>query len=258
MTRILLEDAHWDGSGAPGERAWSKMLNDRIVSLLTARGIETVRVSGTTLDQPVYHEDYLAFITNHYDADIYVDGATLRHQGGAFWDRAEASVTAAQDDMLGDLIWNRYRASGAAPADHFERKNANTRDYYAFRYTSPRTPGVIFEWGVGAPVCNGHGFPSAPDHDWLRAKIDAIALSVAEGVLAYYLAQGGQPPKEDPMTPEQSAKLDRVLAIAEALLLEANANEPLVWSSRAQRSLDVERGKPFDAALPPIDPRIRT
>ncbi len=52
------------------------------------------------------------------------------------------------------------------------------------------------------------------------------------------------------MTPEQEAKLDRVLALLEA-------NGPLVWVARTQRSLDVETGKPFDEKVPPTDPRIR-
>lgn len=186
MTRILLEDAHAQaGSGAPGERAWSRELNNKIIPLLAARGIETVRVPGTTADLAIYHEDFLCFITNHYDADIY------NHIGGAFWDRAAASITAAKDDMLGALIWGKFREIVDAPVPHFERRNANTRDYYAFRYTSNNTPGIIMEWGVGATTCNGHNFPTAPDHDFLRTNIDAIALCVAEGVLAYHMAQGG-------------------------------------------------------------------
>lgn len=200
--KVLLEDAHAQaGSGAPGEREFSKALNDRIVPLLAARGIGTVRVGGTTLDQPIYHQDYLAFITNHYDADIY------RHEGGGFWERADNSKTGALDDTLGATIWPRFRAILGAPENHFERHNVNTDDYYAFRLTTDKTPGVIFEWGVGAPVCNGHGFPTAPDHDWLRANIDKIALVVAEGVLAFKLAQEGVTHMASPERAGQSGDL---------------------------------------------------
>ena len=34
-------------------------------------------------------------------------------------------------------------------------------------------------------------------------------------------------------------------------------NNPELQAARAQRGLDVETGKPFDPAVPPIDPRIR-
>lgn len=34
------------------------------------------------------------------------------------------------------------------------------------------------------------------------------------------------------------------------------AREALVWIARLQRGLDVETGKPFDASVPPRDPRI--
>lgn len=56
--------------------------------------------------------------------------------------------------------------------------------------------------------------------------------------------------EEEEMTPAQEAKLDRVLAIMEA-------REPLVWTARQQRGLDVETGKPFDNRAAPADPRIK-
>lgn len=60
--------------------------------------------------------------------------------------------------------------------------------------------------------------------------------------------------KEDGMTPEQEAKLDALLAKADAIL--ARQDEPMVWTARAQRSLDVETGKVFDQKIAPRDPRI--
>lgn len=63
---------------------------------------------------------------------------------------------------------------------------------------------------------------------------------------------------EDDMafTDMDRAKLDRVLEIAEALLAAETANEPLVWTARAQRGLDVETGKPLNLGKQPEDPRI--
>lgn len=56
------------------------------------------------------------------------------------------------------------------------------------------------------------------------------------------------------MTPEQEAKLDLLLAKADAIL--ARQDEPMVWTARAQRSLDVETGKVFDQKVLAKDARI--
>lgn len=179
--RVLLHDSHADGSGAPGERDWVRDLNDRIVTACRLLGITAVRVPGDLEDHPKFHEDYAAFVSPHYDADIY-------GEGGAFWDRAALSATAAEDDRLGTIFWRSFRAIPGAPADHFERRNANTGDYFGFRLTTAQTPGVLVEHGVGAP--------DAPDHQWLRDHIqdiaDAWALALNE-----FGGQGGEMTKDE-------------------------------------------------------------
>lgn len=174
--RVLLHDSHSPSGGAPGERDFVRGLNDRIVELAAARGIDVVRVPGDGASHSAFDQDYDAFLAPHYDADVYA------HQGGAFWDRAAQSTTAARDDELGALLWRYFRRIPGAPPDHQERRNANTSDYYGFRLTTTATPGAILELGVGAPVCNGHGQPAAPDHDWLRANLDAIAGALVDGL----------------------------------------------------------------------------
>lgn len=163
--------------GAPGEGAWVLDLVPRIRSRLDLRGIESAVVDGDLEDHPEFHDDYDAFIAPHYDANIY--GGV----GGGFWGRATASTTPVEDDRLGALVWGHMRALPGCPPDHFERLNVNVTDYYGFRLTSATTPGILVEHGVGAP--------GAPDHDWLRANIDAIADAWA-AALAEYGNVGGE------------------------------------------------------------------
>lgn len=252
--RVLLQRSHHDPrrldgwSGAPGEAAYIRQeVVTTLAMLLVQRGVEVVVINGDydpavdndvtwTARNPDVSRDHDLFLTCHYDANIY------GQVGGWFWDRAAASATAAQDDRFGGVLQGKYAQIPGTPPLHLERRNANTRDYYAFRCTSAVTPGVLLEMGVGAP--------GAPDHDWLRGNTARIAGVIA---LAIYEFLG----LEDDMTPDQEAKLNRVLAISERLLLEATTDETLVWIGRHQRGLDVERAKPFDGSLPPIDPRIK-
>ena len=163
------------------------------------------------------------------------------HQGGCFWGRAAASTTAAQDDRAGALFWRRYRQLPGVPPERFEWSTANVTDYYAFRLTSAKTPGIVVEHGVGW----------GPDKAWLRDHIQDIATTWVSAICEFGGVTMRAPPATEAsdMTPAQEAKLDRVLAILEA-------REPLVWIAREQRGLDVESGKPFDATQGPMDPRI--
>lgn len=131
-------------------------------------------VDGDLLDHPEFHADYDAFVALHYDANIY-------GSGGTFWGRATASVTGALDDALGAALWTKLRAIPQAPAAHFERLNVNVTDYYGFRLTSAKTPGVLIELGVGAP--------GAPDYLWLRTYQQNIADAIAIGLSTF--AGGG-------------------------------------------------------------------
>lgn len=186
--RVLIHDSHSGGGGAPGERDYIVgFFNPELVRQLALRGIEAVRVPGDGKRHPAFLEDYGAFVAPHYDADIYTtppNGAPP-HEGGWLWDRAAASLSAAEDDRLGAIIERRYKALEGEPPFRPGRRNANTRDYYGFRYTTAKTPGVIVELGVGAPVCNGHGQPKAPDHDWLRANVPQLAALMADSLAEF-------------------------------------------------------------------------
>lgn len=195
-------------SGAPGEATWVRDLVARMVTACTALGIQVTTVDGDLLDHPAYHQDYDAFFAPHYDANVY--GGV----GGAFWGRASASLSGLQDDILGSIMWRRFRALPGAPASHFERMNVNVTDYYGFRLTSANTPGILMEHGVGAP--------GAPDYQWLRDNVQAIADAHAASFAEFYskpvtidpafLVLGPSSPFTPPAGTEEWAAIYRVEA----------------------------------------------
>jgi hypothetical protein len=143
----------------------------RIVTKLTTIGVSVTTVDGDLQDHPEFHRDYDAFIAPHYDANVY-SGV-----GGSFWGRAQYSLTAEEDDRLGGIFWRRYSALPGKPADHFERINANVTNYYGFRLTSAKTPGILVEHGVGAQ--------GAPDYQWLRGDIEGIAQTWVDTLVEF-------------------------------------------------------------------------
>lgn len=172
--KILLHRSHCsatklDGwSGAPGEAAYTRGLCDLVATACRTLGMTVTIVDGDLLDHPEFHTDYSSFVALHYDANEY--GGI----GGTFWGRASASPTGDRDDRLGAALWAKLRTIPSAPPEHFERLNANVTDYYGFRLTSDKTPGVLIELGVGAP--------GAPDYLWLRSYQQDIADAIALGL----------------------------------------------------------------------------
>lgn len=177
--KILIHRSHHsatraDGwSGAPDEARWTREdLIPRIVAATQARGITVVLVDGDggSSDNPMgnhpeFAADYDAFIAPHYEANIH--GPVDARESGSFWGRAAASVTPVSDDRLGTIFWRRYSLLAGKPPDKFGWKGVNVTDYYGFRLTSDKTPGILVEHGVGAP--------GAPDFQWLRDNVQAIA-----------------------------------------------------------------------------------
>lgn len=181
--RVLIHLSHHktgtpDGwSGAPGEAVWVQDLVGRIRTKLAVRGVFAVVVDGDLLDHIQFHEDYDAFIAPHYEANVHTDNVTGAPIGGSFWGRAFTSTTPAKDDALGVLFWTKYKALAGKPPDRFNWSNPNVTDYYGFRLTTANTPGILVEHGVGAP--------GAPDFQWLRDNIDAIAQVWADALFEF-------------------------------------------------------------------------
>ena len=222
--RVLIQLSHHSDlrpngwSGAPGEADWvQNELVPRIVQKCADRGIQTVLVNGdlgavpndndalVAQRNPQYAQDYDAFISPHYEANIHhnPDGSM---EGGWLWGRAAASTTAAEDDRLG-AIWTRnYRAyilgGDSTPQEdiqqHEEWLNPNITDYYAFRQTTEKTPGILVEHGVGAP--------DAPDYQYLRDHAEAIATLWADTLAEFgnVSTSTGGPKVMPSVTPDSS------------------------------------------------------
>lgn len=192
--RVLIQKSHYASyrpngwSGAPGEADYILELCGYIDAITRNTPIIVFWTDGDyggiTGDSdlyfsnrhPEFRDNYDAFIALHYDADVYRNVAG-DHLSGWFWDRALASLTGPRDDALGQIWQRRYSLMSGVPSFHPERRNANTRDYYAFRATSINTPGIIIELGIGAP--------NAPDYRWLRDNIMNIAQTVKATLYEY-------------------------------------------------------------------------
>lgn len=208
-------------SGAPDEARWVREdLTPRVVTACHALGIEIVTVDGDLMDHPAFQSDYGAFIAPHYEANLH-------GEGGAFWGRASASLTGAADDRLGAIFWRRYRGITGCPPDRFGWMNVNVTDYYAFRYTTAKTPGILVEHGVG------WNNPVDYDYTWLRNNVQTIAdvwaLSLAEFA---GLPTGGPKPSPSPIGDDMFTDEDRVML--KRVYDLSNAEGPRVWTQRLQ------------------------
>jgi hypothetical protein len=244
--RALIHRSHHsssrpDGwSGAPDEARYIGELIDRTMPIAAVLGVETVTVDGDLEDHPEFHDpSYAVFWAPHYESDTH--GAS---GSGWFWGRAAASPTGAEDDRLGAIFERRYRELIAATGGPEEREDwmtVNVTDYYGFRLDRA-VPGILTELGIGAP--------GARDHDWLHAHQDDIARVIALSIAEY---GGLWPGKEEQMDSEQEKRvIDAIVGTGQEV-----AKSVSVYVDRAQRGLDVETGKPFDASHPPIDQRVR-
>ena len=185
MARVLIQKSHYQEgrpcgwSGAPGECEWVLDLCGRIDA--KRQGLFDVVWSNGDLQSgendaafkarhPELAGVFDAVLSVHYDANIY------NGQGGWFWDRARNDPRAADSDRWGAIFQRRYLSLPGCPPLHLERRNPNTSDYHLWRQLGA-FPQLLVEHGVGAP--------GAPDHDWLRANVDAIAATHVQTLVEF-------------------------------------------------------------------------
>jgi hypothetical protein len=232
--RVLIQAGHsaqfppyrTGGGGAPGEAAWATDLAAVLAGRLRAAGVEVVcvgawLVNGAVVKAPalVTDEDYDLFLSLHYDAAIYAQNT------GCIVARAANDPVGALADRFITIWQRRYPAALGIPL-HQERVNPNMTDYYAFRDTTARTPGVILEHGVGQGL----------DHATLFDRIDEVARVDAACVLEYLGIT--TPEEEDDMalTDDQRAILEKMTG------LHANSGSIESWLSEIG-ALSEENGK---------------
>lgn len=195
MPRVCLQAGHASafppnrtgGGGAPREAAWAADLTNRIADRLRARGIEVVcvgawLVNGVVVAAPKEaKDDYDLFVSSHYDADIYAT-----RTGSIAARAANDPMGAVADHFL--TIWKYDYPTATGIPLHQERVNANMTDYYAFRDTSDKTPGVILEHGVGQGL----------DHAMLFDHIDLIADTDSKAICEFLGVPWETTPTPDP------------------------------------------------------------
>lgn len=160
------------GGGAPGEADWTSDLAELIATRLRAQGLAVNVCGAWALDNSNPPMEVLVdarlFVSLHFDADVYPV------RTGCFADRARNDPMAVESDRALAEWENVYPMALGIPL-HNERRNQNTWNYYAFRVTSPTTPGIIIEHGVGQGL----------DHPILFDQIEAVADADTAAIFAY-------------------------------------------------------------------------
>jgi len=190
--RVLIQAVHVAAnppSGAPGEAEWTLQAAVAVAGKLEAAGVGCAVLHDWLNQKPPASvaTDADLLIAIHYDAAVYGAGRNT----GCFADRAAADPMAAESDRF-IREWEAIYPEATGIPLHNERRNPNTWDYYAFRDTTAKTPGVILECGVGAPTGTG-GYPPGQDAAYLRDHLDDIAHLITIAVLHFLV------PEEEPI-----------------------------------------------------------
>lgn len=200
--RVLIEAGHYpDGGGAPGEAHWAYQLAHALAARLERSSVE-VAVVGHWYGKrppPQAAEHWSIFIALHYDAAIYGAGKNT----GCCIARAAGDPVAAESDRFIALWRAAYPAATGIPLRQ-ERVNPRMTDYYAFRDTTAKTPGVILEHGCGSPVPVGE-YPAGDDSALLHDGIDLVADADAAAILEYLGLDVPAPPVPAPPASDEAA-----------------------------------------------------
>jgi len=138
-------------TGAPGEVQFTVRVRDMLSQILLSKkntdGSQAFTIqlvdANFNCDPNVGKKDYDLFLALHYDADVY-------NAPGGFADFPEPSTDAAtlESQRIVKFIEQVY-FTNAGIDNHEERRNANTKYYYMWKFLSARTPCAILECGVG-------------------------------------------------------------------------------------------------------------
>lgn len=179
------------GTGAPGEAEFTVRIRNRLSEILISKGFQLYLKDATfNCDPQVGAEDYDLFLAIHYDANIY-------GTGGGFVDYPEPSTdysTTESQRICNTLINEYFPNTGIVNMP--QRRNANTKYYYMWKYLSAKTPCVIIECGVGLDA-----------HDSVILNdTDRVANGIAKGIckafdVPWEVVPPPTPPVEPPVTP---------------------------------------------------------
>lgn len=184
MIKICLQAGHQNcqnnsitalrrSTGAPNEMSFNVDIRTQVAAKLRALGAEVYETDACANDDPtVKNTKFDLFLAIHYDADIY-------GTGGGFVDFPEPSTDGATQEsqrIVSAIEGIYFPKTGIV--NKANRRNANTKYYYMWKFLNAKTPCAIIECGVGMHV---------PD-DWQilhhnRALVvDALVESIAKAL----------------------------------------------------------------------------
>lgn len=154
-------------TGAPEEMANNKRITDRLSAVLRSKGIEVYQTDAYGYnDKKITQQTYDLFLSLHCDMDYSND------EGGGFSDFAnpKTDIATKESQRISGIINSIYFPE--VKIKYVPRVNLNTRDYYMWKYITPKTPCVIIEMGQ-----------SIDPHDKvLLANTDLIANALAKSI----------------------------------------------------------------------------
>ena len=255
MPSVLIECGHWpDKGGAPGEAEWAHVLGGLLAERLRAAGIDVTVVGSwyQAAPPPEARRPYSLSLHLHYDSTTK-DGS---HVTGCLADRAKGDPMAPESDRFIRTWEGIYPIlTGIRLANY--RRNAKTWDYYAFRATSPKTPGVLIEHGCGSPVAKD-GHPPGADAPLLHGQPGLIAAADARAVLEFFGIERPVPivlPEPTPQPEEANfamltdEELDRVAAAAWGIAAPYNPALAICVAWRDEWKAGRYRGTPLTPEL---------
>ena len=111
----------------------------------------------------------------------------------------DPTVTAIEDHFI--ATWERIWQANIPIPIRNQRRNPNTYSYYGHYATTKRTPRVLIEYGVGAPVPTG-SYPAGDDAWILHNHLDMVAFATIQAVAE---TLGVPPPAPQPVPEPEPA-----------------------------------------------------
>lgn len=199
MKRIVISAGHINvkfnsivalrnSTGAPGEQEFTLRIANRLSEVLRQKGFEVKQTDANANDdKSITDKDWDLFLSCHYDADIYKNP-----RDGGFVDFPEPSTDGATQEsqrIVKEIESEYFKHSGIRNMPN--RRNANTKYYYMWKYLSAKTPCVIIECGVGKD----------PHDSVILADTNIVVNAIARGICKAFNVPFDAPQPPTPPTP---------------------------------------------------------
>lgn len=180
-------------TGAPNEMSFNVDIRDQVAGELRRRGFDVYTTDANANDDHnITSQDFDLFLSIHYDADIY-------GRGGGFVDFPDPQVDKATQEsqrICKDIEEEYFKTTDVV--NRSERRNANTKYYYMWKYLTAKTPCNIIECGVGMHVPD--------DHSLLHFNRPRVVEGIVRGICKAFGIPYNQEPPIPPFDPCEELK----------------------------------------------------